>query len=246
MPVVPDKLSLEEARSLLKEPLNAYDVIVGMNYETLDIDCINMLDFQLLGICGDNQYGRLDFVTYLIEELQARGQEQSVRLTIFDDETQELLRLKHCAGYYETNPEQIAGYLREMYSGQKGTGQTGVEEPLNLIVLNDERVYERISAEEELMSLCRSCMGENVGKRVSFLLTKVPNRNLQKMDCPFLRLLREGNNLMIFDQLQELQIFEPASKMLSKYQKPLQKNEMYLKCGEYFAKYKVPLNGETK
>lgn len=240
-PVVPEKLFISDMKKMLSEPLNPYDIPLGMNFENLEIDCINMLDFQILGISGDNEYGRKGYILYMVEELLSKPKDSPIHLVVFDDINQEFAELKEKANYYETNPEAITAYLQQLnVKLEKRNNEKKTGNELEYVIINDERVYEIISNNEELLALCRKCLAGYGEGNISMILSNVPNVNLQMKACAFVKLLKEANNLAIFNQISDIKLFDPSSRMRSKFLKPLKKNEMYFKSGEYFAKYKVP------
>lgn len=240
-PIVPEILSISDMKKMLPEPLNPYDIAIGMNYENMDIDSINMLEFQMLGIRGSDEYGRNHFIRYMIDELVSRREEAPVRITVFDDECKEFDPIKAQIDHYRTDGKNIKQFLEDLYAELESRKNKDLtKEPLEYIILNDEKVYDVISADAELLELCKKCMIEYPDNKFSLILTKVPNLNLQFKASDFVKILKDANNLVIFDQLQEIQLFEPNTKMRRKYVKLLKKNEMYFKCGDYFAKYKIP------
>lgn len=240
-PVVPEVLQISEMKKMLAEPLKPYDIAIGMNYENMDIDTINMQEFQILGISGENDYGRRNFILYMVEELLGNQENAPVNISVFDGEGQEFGELRDRIGYYETDSQAIKQYVKSLYTKlQNRSNKDLAKEPLEFIILNSEKVYDILSADDELLEFCRKCMIEFGDNKFCFVLASVPNIDLQFKASRFIKILKEANNLIIFNQLQEIHLFEPGSKLRSKYPKLLKNNEMYFKCGDYFAKYKIP------
>lgn len=242
-PTVPKVLTKEMVKALLPSNAKPYVMPLGMNYENMDIDTINMQNFQLLGISGKNELGRKDFIFYLLEELLNNRQTSPVNIYIFDDSEQELKVLKDKVHYYSTDDEGIVERLEMLYEELKSRkNKVNDDKPLEYIVINNEAVYEKIGKEEKLLEICKECLIRYPECKFTFALTKIANVNLKLEASPFVKILNRACNLVVFEQIQDILLFEPGIKTKKKYTAPLLTNEMYFKCGEYFGKYKLISN----
>ena len=209
--------------------------------ESMEIDTINITSIQLLGISGNNNLGRKEFILYMIETLLENKQKAPVNIYIFDDEEQELKELENAVQFYSTDADAIKERLELLYQElDKRKGKKMDEKPLEYIVINNEAVYELIGKEEKILENCKKCLIECSECKFTFALTKVDNISLQFKASPFVKLLKDASNLFIFNQVQNIKLFDPGAKTKSKYTKPLSEHEMYFKCGSYFGKYKIP------
>lgn len=240
---VPPILTKDMVHSLLSDNSKPYIMPLGMNYENMDIDTINIQNFQLLGISGRNELGRVDFIIYMVEELLANKINAPVNIYIFDDNEQELKSLAHKVQYYSIEIDDIVERIELLYQELViRKGKENNKEPLEYIIINNEAVYEKIGKEEKLLELCKECLIKYPECKFAFVLTKIANANLKLEASPFIKILNRACNLIIFEQVQDILLFEPGIKAKKKYTVPLLKNEMYFKCGEYFGKYKLISN----
>ena len=108
------------------------------------------------------------------------------------------------------------------------------------MIINNEEAYELIGQDQELIKLCKKCIIECADCKFTFALTNLPDVNLQFKASPFIKILKDANNLFLFRQMGDIKLYDPDIRTKKKYVRPLGPNEMYFKCGSYFAKYKVP------
>lgn len=240
-PVVPTKVTREMLHNMMGGVRNPYAVPLGVNYENMEVDTMNLQNFQIFGVSGDDELGRKAFIINMIQELLEDQNRAPVNIYIFDGKNQELQSLEKQVVYYTTTPDDIKSRLKDLFKLlEKRRGSNLIQEPLELFIINDEAVYDFIGNDTELFQLCQKSLIEYSECKFSLALTNVPNVNLQFKATPFVKILKEANNLILFKQIQDLKLFDPDVRMRNKYHKPLVQNEMYFKCGDYFGKYKTP------
>lgn len=240
-PSVPAVITKSMVRQLIEDTDKPYVIPLGMNYENMEIDTINMQKFQIFGVCGQNELGRRDFIMYIMEELIANSQNAPVNIYIFDDEEKELEEFKEKVRYYTTGTEEIKEVLELLYQKlQKRKGAEITKESLEYIVINNDAVYEFIGKEEGLLELCRKCLIEYPDCKFTLALTTVRNESLYSKAPPFVKILKDACNLFVFEQMADVKIFAPDIKIKKKYSQTLSNHEMYFKSGNYFGKYKIP------
>lgn len=240
-PSVPAVLTKSMVRQLIADDDKPYVLPLGMNYENMEVDTINMQKFQIFGVCGQDELGRHDFIMYTIKELLANSQKAPVNIYIFDDEEQELKGLEEKVQYYTTGTKEIKERLELLYKKlQKSEEAEFTKESLEYIVINNDAVYEFIGKEEGLLELCRKCLIEYPDGKFTLALTKVRNESLYSKATPFVKILKDACNLFVFEQIADIKIFMPDNKIKKKYTQALSNHEMYFKSGNYFGKYKIP------
>lgn len=240
-PVIPETVSRDMVYHMLPDGIAPYILPLGINYESMEVDTINMQNFQIFGVNGDNKLGRKDFIVYTVQSLLDNQKNAPINISIFDGNERELGELADKVTYYTASAEDVLSHLRELYQKlQARKGKNLDEEPLEYIILNHEAVYTAIEGDEELLELCRKLLIEYSECKFTLALTSIPNINLQYKASPLIKILKDACNLFIFQQIQDIQLFDPNIKMRNKYAKPLKSNEMYFKCGDFFEKYKVP------
>ena len=240
-PTMPEHVTREQLHSMIEGGIKPYAIPLGINYENLEVDTMNLQYFQIFGVSGENELGRRKFIDHTIMELLDNQEQAPVHIYIFDGQEQELKQWADKVTVYSTNAEDIRQCLKNVYQElQVRQAKKSENMALEYIIMNDEAVYEVIGNDNELLDICRQCQIAYAEYMFTFALTKIPNQNLQFKASPFIKILSSVTNLIIFKQIQDIQLFEPDVRIRNKYHKPLLPMELYFKCGDYFGKYKMP------
>lgn len=239
-PVVPEHVTAKMLYEMLAEPIASYTLPLGINFENMEVDTVNMTNYQIFGVYGDNALGRKDFIFYTVQNLLDYQQKAPAEIYIFDDQEQELKDLADSAAFYTVAADEGLKKFEELcrkIPERKGKNLAG--EPLTYVILNNQPLYEMIGSDEKLMDLVKNCLLEHSECKYTFALTKLPDVHLQFKASPFIKILKDANNLFLFRQLQDIKLFDVSTRIRNSYPKPLNLQEMYFKCGDYFAKYKT-------
>lgn len=242
IPAVPNELSLEMMHEMIDPALmKPYTLPLGMNFDTMDIDTINIANFQIYGVCGTEELGRKNFILYSVEELLRNQDEAPINLYVFDDKSEELKILANRTVLYTTDETSVLSFLRDFFAKmQERKVQDVTTMPLEYVIINSQAAYELIGNNQELVDLCVKCLTECQQCKYSIALTNLPNVDLQWNATPFVKLLKDAPNLFVLYQMQDIALFLPDIAARKQYTKPLTENEMFFKCGAYFGKYKFP------
>lgn len=243
-PVMPDKVTAKMLFDMLesqrKEPAEPYTLPLGVNFDNMEVDNINFLKYKIFGVYGENTLGRRDFILYTVQVLTERRQEAPAEIYILDDRERELEELEPHVSYYTDSADDGCQKFREVCQRILKKDSTHPDGgALAYLILNNRTLYEMVGSDETLMKQVRNCLIERQDCRFTFALTNLPETHLQLKATPFVKLLKDANNLFIFRQLQDIRLFDVSTQMRKHFIKPLQSHEMYFKCGDYFAKYKT-------
>lgn len=239
-PTVPEHVTSKMLHDMLEEPVEPYTLPVGINFENMEVDIVNLMNYQIYGVSGDDALGRKDFILYTMQELTEHQETAPAEVYLLDDEGQELKELESKAAFYTASAEEGIQKLEELCEEiLKRKSKTLKSEPLLYILINSPAMYEMVGENEKLLELVKKCLIECSECRYTIALTKLPNVSLQYKATAFVKILRDANNLFLFQQIQDIKLFDVNSKIRNHYSKPLNAHEMYFKCGDYFAKYKT-------
>ncbi len=240
-PVMPSHVSRKQLHDMLGGRLNPYAVPLGINFENMEVDTINLQNFQILGISGENELGRKEFIKHTVMELLENQGTSPVNIYIYDGPEQELREFADKVTCYSTDVEGIKVRIRDVYAQLQQRKDKKLDNmPLECIIMNHEAVYDIIGNDNEILTICKKCLIEYSECKFTFVLTRVPNTNLRFKATPFVKILGDATNLIIFQQIQDIKLYDPDIRSRNKYHRPLIPMEMYFKCGDYFGKYKIP------
>jgi len=244
IPSVPKVLTMEMMRSMLSDTdlSKPYMLPLGMNCDSLDIDTINISNFMVYGVSGSDELGRLRFVSYSIDELLRKKDVAPINLYIIDNDKNELNAYKDKAVLYTTDAKKTEEFLTEFFVKiRESKGKDITTKALDYVVINSEEIYGIIGKNERLMDAMVKCMVECANCKFTIAFTNVKNASISWDESSMVRILKNSPNFFVFSDIKDIMLFTPDSTARNKYKKTLDENEMYIKCGSYFGKYKIPL-----
>ena len=250
IPVVPDVLTQEIAHEMVPVPSGPYAVPLGMNFETLEVDELLMESFPSLALSGERDMGRISYLTYFVSHLLRNKQKEPVKIHIVDSTLGELKRFASDTEYLAYTQDNLKNLFervdRELAERLQNKQQNGAmaalkNRPFECIIINHPEAIRLMNENEEYMKLCYDIVSKYLGLRVSIIIADLPNVNLRLERGLLYKFLEKNNNLLIFRQLQEQKYVELTVKEQKKYKKPLSEMDVYLKSGNYFAKYRTPI-----
>lgn len=246
IPTMPKVVTKEFIQQSLAEPIGAYEVAIGINYENLNADAISLESFPILGIIGEKGMGRTNFIRFMMQQLLDNQESAPVHIHVIDSEEHRLQSFANDITTYGADYDTCKQMLKEVLARIEARGEMNAEqmaqEAFECIIINSRDIYEAIGRDEEILGICKLLMNEYENRRVTIILSDVPNVNLMYEASPLIASFKYIKNLVMFMDLDGVRLEEIAHTTKKKYQnKPLKVGEMYFKCGDYFAKYKTAL-----
>lgn len=246
IPVMPQVVTAEILQQSLTEPIGSYEVAVGINFDNLDADVIHLPSFPMLGILGEKGMGRTNFLCGMIEQLLDNQQNAPLHLHVIDDAEGRLQAYADRVTTYGTDlaccKQMLEEVLGRIEAREGMSAEQMAQEAFECIVINSRNLYEEIGKDEELLRICTLLMKDYENRNVTIILSDLPNVDLICEASPLVANFKYIKNLILFMELDKVRLEEIPYTLRKKYQnKPLKAGEMYLKCGDYFAKYKTAL-----
>jgi S-DNA-T family DNA segregation ATPase FtsK/SpoIIIE len=243
IPVMPSVVNADTIRNILHEDLKPYRIPVGVNYDNLDVDVMNLKQFQMLGIGGDDNNGRESYVKYIIKTLIDNNENAPINIHLIDDNRKALEKFSKTVATYSTDSNKVIDIVQEVYSVVEKRKENFAEDaPMECIIINNAESYDVLSENKDMLELCRKLLTEYAQYKISIILTNVPNINLTFKNSPFLNFLSSASNLILFYQLEQQKLVPLPREATAKYkEKPLMQGDAYFKCGDYLGKYKMPV-----
>lgn len=251
IPVIPEKLTVEDVKKLMGEEWERpYYIPLGMNYETMDVDSINIEKFPFFGVSGEAGSGRTEYLEFLLQRILKQQEKAPVQLHIIDNEEQELKtfakqRVSYVTDYHKAG--QVLDQLTEILQKRKaalaaGTIDSLVREPLQVLLINSVAAYKLISEDRKLLNQCVQMISEYRDLKISLILANLPNENLQFKASALAKLLTNNRNLLIFRGIKKQKLIDFSLDVQRMYSGEPACNDCIFVCGDYVGKYKTPCN----
>ena len=249
IPVMPEVVTPELILTMLRNDLKPYKVPIGINYDNLDVDVLDIRSFTLLGIGGSEQLGRVRYVSYMLQCLLSQKEAGPVQIYLVDSAKREFQKYAEQVTTYETDIQKVPDILHEINDIlthrskliESNEISKLTKEPLICLLINAPEAYELIGEDKDLMEMTHNMLTRYAKLKFSMVLTDVPNVNLLLQASPLLKLFNTARNLILFEQIEQQKLVVLRAEDNKKYKdKPLIAGDAYFKCGDYFGKYKTP------
>lgn len=242
IPIIPENVSYEFVRELMGGEWEIpYYVPVGINFETMEVDCINMEKFHLLGISGEPDAGRRGYLKFLLNRILEQRLKAPVRIYIVDNEERELAEYENRGAVYMAEGSAVRGLLRDIVEIlEKRSEAPGSEEPLMVLLINSAVVYKQISDDQEMFNYCIRMISQYRRRKISLVLSDLPNENIESKAPALVRLLKDNRNLILFRSMKRQKVIDLPANIQRMYGSEPEHSECFFICGDYMEKYKAP------
>ena len=248
--LMPDRLTKDKLKELMGEEWDLpYQIPLGMNYETMEIDKINMAKFSLLGVRGDSDSGSVEYMKFVLERLLEQHEKAPVKIYLVDDKKQEFGGFsKQCAAYV-TECDKLKSILDEITESlqKRRDLSAGVQsdinsEPLIVLLIHAEEAYNIISESEQMSEQCRRIAFEYADLKVSLILSNLPNENMKYKAPGLIRQMADDMSILMFQSLREQKLLSIPMETQQVIGKELAKGNNFFLCGDFIGKFKTPCN----
>ncbi|MCI8937117.1 MAG: type VII secretion protein EssC [Lachnospiraceae bacterium] len=227
-----------------------YTIAVGVDYLSIEIKRISLLENNVWGILEKEHVGSTNFVKYVIQSLVDHAKEEPVQIRIVDHISR---KLDLWGAYpdivqYSYNPAQVMEYVAEMVQileeryqrMMDGKEQEGPKDQLVLLI-NSAEAYKLLGENLKAQGLYNKMVGQYRGLGMSLILGKLPNVSLNFNMPLTIKTVRDGMNVFIFQNIGEQRLLEIPPNVGREYAKNLEVGDAYLIEGTNLSKIKTPL-----
>lgn len=247
--LIPEEITRDKVKELMGAEWELpYQIPLGMNYETMGIDKINMEKFALLGIRGDGDSGSVEYLKFMVGRLMEQQAKAPVQIHIIDNEKQEFKEFQEQCASYVTEYSEIGRVIDEItvtLQSRKDAMQTENQndmsrEPLIILLIHAEEAYIQIGQNEQMIEKCKNIVFEYAELKVSLILSNLPNENLRYKASPLVRQLADNLDLLIFQALKKQKLLSIPMETQRLFGTELTYGNCFFLCGNYIGKFKTP------
>lgn len=250
IPVIPETLHASE---LFAEhnalPKVAAEIIVGLNYETVDPFSIDLKTTGVLAVSGRQHFGRKNFLRYLINAAET-FHPQKTEFYIADGIDRKLLDTQSSSNVkeYVYLPEQalqmvknIEATLATRYEAVlKGNLAILTDAPCIVLMLNSADAIGAICANTSTLAAYNNIIGKYRNMNVCVILGEVENTSIPYNAPEILKKAKEERKLVLFDDIENLKVFDMPYASIKMYKKTLEIGDCYFIKGNECIKLKTP------
>lgn len=237
IPVVPKILTEELAYSVIKTPLQPYQIIAGLDYATVEPVIMDISQLGLFAISGRKKMGKGNFIRYILSSLEKNRHNAPVQVSIIDSFERKLSNLQNLeiVTDYSLAPEKalevISQWNTELQNRYESLVSGNVDAiqkaPLLLLIIQNRDVAERISADRSVLAQYKNFFTRFKALKVSVIYSDFENAAIQYGAPEAIKALRENRNFMFFDDLVKLKIVDVSTSTLRQYRKQLETGDCF-------------------
>ena len=232
VPIVPE---IVEFRHLDYENHN-YNMPVGIRYADISYSYINFNNQTGLVISGREKSGKTNIIKALLHILEERKEIYPYSIDVIDDEESNLeftKKLDSLTAYtikLDEGQELVLKAYEELKQRQQQVYDKAItleQLPLKLLLIENSQFITKFDKDADVLSALTKIIKELKRYRIAVIFTSVPNETIAYTSNNILKLLKENKKFMVFEDMQNIKIFETNTKMLKEYQRPVEKGDCY-------------------
>lgn len=258
VPVVPKELKLsEELRKHPDQFKKPYEIVLGMEYSTVEYVTVNLDSLSTFIVSGRPKYGKSNIMRSIVLQVQQNIFIHRADVYVFDGPKRKLYDLRDlgCVKTYASDMAQIKETINELHEVleerehalfelEDGVEQDQLREGwvMKLVLINDERLIKAILADRECaQKLDEMC--EMFGRcRVCVIWGGYPNLKVGMVGVSDLqKYIASENVFLFFDTLGNLRLTEVTLQALRQNTRPLVRGDAYWHVGDDFRHIKTLL-----
>lgn len=245
IPEIPEVLDMKFIKENYgKKQLAAYEIPIGLNYETINLETINLLKESSMAIIGKENKGKSNFIASIAQNVQRKILENPVQVYVVDNIEKKLSFMKEY-GFVEKYSllfNDLELIIEEVYDEleyrSEKVAENGMEilknEPLIVIINNNRDAMNSLGANKEVMNKYKKITSQFKNLKVCIIFNDVENSQVGFTASELLKSLKEGNNGFIFDDVGDNKFFDLPINISRNYKKPLSLGDAYwIDSGEF-------------
>lgn len=253
IPAVPEVLKRSEImannRELYRQP---YQIPIGMDYDTVTLKSINILQIGNFAVCGRSNSGRSNFIRLLLNGIRVNIFNSLTKAYLLDDNE---MKLEPCADYgfverYSVDAGETEEILDEILDELRARQQRIVEEkqspdaaladePLILLVINNRGVYDKLNQSRELTQKFEEISRTYSKLKVLVIYSAVANTSTV---TGILRQVKEEKRLFMFEDAANFHFINISTAQTKEHSKPIKQGDMFMVFGNVMMRIKTILD----
>lgn len=229
---------------------NHYQVPLGIRYDSINPEYIDLLHSNLLTMFGREELGRLEYLLYFMQYMDIHAKESPVQMYIFDDVNRELIQ---CSKYatvakYTTSTDDVEPCLTEVFQEAKTRYEQMTKDPslldtkpLILVVFNSKLSQDMIAVSATSAKIYEMLGTKLKGCKICLMQTNVENATVS-FKAASLRMHIENGTVLGFEDIREMKVVSPTVSIIRNSSRNLEKGDVYCIRGDKYVKLRAVLH----
>lgn len=245
IPYVPEILLEENFYSQYKCCSDKNHFLIGLDYKTVEPIGIDWMKQGVLAISGSQKKSKNMFIKYMSKVLQ----ETEAFVYILDDYTGAFEHMSdaNCVKLYSRSVEDIAEMLedirmelqeRAVIREEEGIQSVKEMPPVVFLIQNQDAVL-TISGDKKVLTIYKDIINKYKGLKACIIFTDLENMQISFSAPEVLKQMKENRQFLVFDNINDVKLFDCTTSLLKKYKNPLENGDAYLLLGNELSKVKI-------
>lgn len=253
IPEIPDVLDIKFVKeNYSNRQYKNYEIPIGLNYETIDIENIDLNKESSIVITGKEGRGKGNFIKNIAQNLQSKVLENPIEVYVVDN-IEKRLKFMNDYGFvekYSSIYNDLEAIVEQVYEEleyrSKKVVDFGIEvlkdEPLLLVINNNRDAVNALGANKPVMEKYKKITGQFKNLKVCFVFNDIENIQVGFTAPELTKILKDNKNGFIFDEIGENKFFDLPINIARNFKKPLSIGDTYIVRGGELKKIKTILN----
>lgn len=252
IPEIPKLLDQKTLHTMFTSSEKKYVVSVAVDYEKVCLWNLDLAKMGVIFISGAEKRGKKNFVRTVLYALQNRVFSDLCEVAIFDGFDRKYREFEDygVVTKYTVDSSEIENYIGQVESELENrqmrlrNGEIDNQEqlPLLLTIINVEDFWNgnySKNATEQFKRVVK--LGKTM--KAAFIICNIENAAIGFSSGEMMKYLKENRNLLFFDNLSNLKLFDVSAAQLRKYKKTIDVGDAYFFKEQDVEKIKTVLTG---
>lgn len=217
IPVVPDKLSLHEAMSSNPNLFtNPRLIPIGMNYNRVEYQYINLTNEGSLALIGNREY-KMRFERLFMQALAKNIVLHNVEAYIIDDMQGSLSDEKNL-GFVKQYTNELTEGLEIVYDfcevvGRMENSQENADTPIALLIINNNDLFNQVCCDKSLGKSLATTIKKAKENNAFIIISAIENDAVSFSAAEVLKTIKEEKKGLLFMQLHGNRFYDISSRI---------------------------------
>jgi len=251
IPVIPTILTSSQVETMFNRYLRKkFELVVGLNYATVDPFVIDFGNIGALGITGKEGRGRHNFINYVVKMLD-KTYPNMTEVSIIDGVDKRLASIQNDANvvsYSMLSDEAIElmtsteSVLQQRYEAlSNGDESVLTNSKLLLIIINSQDAIDAITGNATALNAYKNIIGKYKSMGAAVLVGGFGNEAIPYGASEILKKIKEQRHFMFFEDLANCKVTEIPLTVTRQFKKKIEIGDGYYMKDNVLIKLKTPL-----
>ncbi len=245
IPEIPDILYYKEMQREYNAVSDSNNILIGLNYANVAPIVLDINKQEYLMISGSMEESKISFIEY-IKHLICKLKYDIYIMDNYKGEFNDISEdpsvnlYSKSVGDIKEILSTIHGLLSKRYTERELNGIKFLNtiSPI-ILVINNFDAISAISSNREILDLYKDIVQKYKGLKLLTIFTEIENQPISYNSAEVLKMAKGNFQIISFDNLSDIKIFESATSLLRKYKNPIRSGDAFFLSGNELKKIKT-------